>query len=244
MEASTRSSDTSSSAVPVRATRSEPLSEALRGVARRDSTPHGRAAVHQRAVVRLHQLVRAAGRDARGRELALATRPPTRDGLAAALLARLRPGAVLLAVEFDVDDGGRGSQQHGDLLFWEPASPAGTSDALAADCSASPAPGRMVAVECKLGSEARRGARRTAHAAAQAVCVAARVRSWLAHLCAHDHSLARSAAIRDGAAHIVPASLTEAGIVFADHHAVRELWKIDPSVDCADTTPQASGGAG
>lgn len=181
---------------------SERLSDVFRNVARRFDKPRGVESLHQRAVIRLHRLAR--GRDTRGEELTLATsRPTTRGGLACTVMRGLRDGAVLLTAEYEVDDGGRGHQQHGDLLFWEAAADDG---------------GRLVVVECKrvaggvwVSSHA---AQRTTAVAQQAQRIAKRVRSWLAHLCEHDGSLSRCVALRDGARCVAAATLTDSGMCF------------------------------
>jgi hypothetical protein len=176
----------------------EPLSDVLRRVARRGGKEGGDAALHQRAAIRLHRLVRWGG--ARSRELALAVTQPTREGVSTAVLEAFGIGTVLLAVEYEVDDGGSGRQQHGDLLFWEPAL------------------GRLVAVECKriAGGEwvERHAAKRAAEAGEQARRIASRLQSWLAHLCRHDDSLARCEALCDGAQRVAAATLTENGVMF------------------------------
>lgn len=182
--------------------------------------------VQQREVVRLHGLVRAARKAPgcvhlqRGRELELAVREPRLplSGLSRALFAPnggMSEDAVLFAVEYEIDDGGSGHQQHGDLLFWEPGDPGDPGDPAAPQNT-----GRWVAVECKrltggpwVESHA---AQRCSGAERQATRIAARLRSWLSHLCAHDDSLRRSAAMRDGARCVVAATLTEAGISFRD----------------------------
>lgn len=180
--------------------RAEALSDQLRRIARREGKEGGREGLHQRSVIRLHRLVR--GCDARGSEMAQAVAAPTREGLSATVTEGLRAGAVLLAVEYELDDGGRGRQQHGDMLFWEPAG--GGED------------GRWVAVECKrlMGGkwvESHRGDRAAA-VEAQAKRVAGRVRSWLSHLCAHDETMSRCVALRDGARSVAPATLTDEGL--------------------------------
>jgi hypothetical protein len=176
----------------------EPLSEVLRRVARRGGKEGGVAGLHQRAAIRLHRLVRWGG--ASSRELALAVTQPTREGVSKAVLEAFGIGTVLLAVEYEVDDGCRGRQQHGDMLFWEPAQ------------------GRLVAVECKriAGGDwvERHAAQRAAEAGEQARRIATRLQSWLAHLCRHDDTLARCEALCDGARRVAAATLTENGVMF------------------------------
>lgn len=181
----------------------EKLSGKMRRIAK-----GGLSSVQQREVVRLHRLVRAAKKAPgcvhlqRGREFELAVKEPRLPltGLSRALFGPegLSVDAVLFAVEYEIDDGGRGHQQHGDLLFWEPAGE------------------RWVAVECKRLTGGHwvesHAAQRSCGAERQAVRIAARLQSWLSHLCAHDESLRRSAAMRDGARCVVAATLTEAGI--------------------------------
>ena len=180
---------------------SERLSDVFRNVARRFDKPGGVESLHQRAVIRLHRLAR--GRDTRGEELTLATsRPTTRGGLACTVMQGLRDDAVLLTAEYEVDDGGRGHQQHGDLLFWEAANDGG----------------RLVVVECKRVAGgvwvSTHAAQRTTAVALQALRIAKRVRSWLAHLCEHDESLSRCVALCDGARCVAAATLTDRGFCF------------------------------
>jgi hypothetical protein len=173
-------------------------------------------ALHTCSVARMNELIR--GGKSRHVELALAANGPSLTANGPSLMAAmsavvtdaLREGAVLLAVEYEVDDGGGGHQQHGDLLFWEPG----------------PLPlplpgsrGRFVAMECKclvggvyIETHKRK---RTANAVEQSKRVAQRIQSWLVHLCEHDETFSLCETLCDGACGVAAATLTEHGVTFS-----------------------------
>jgi hypothetical protein len=162
-------------------------------------------AIHTCSVARMNELIR--GGKSRHVELALAANGPS---LSAVVTDALREGAVLLAVEYEVDDGGGGHQQHGDLLFWEPRP------------LLIPLPGsrgRFVAMECKrlVGGEyiETHKRKRTANAVEQSKRVAQRIQSWLVHLCEHDETFSLCETICDGACGVAAATLTEHGVTFS-----------------------------
>jgi hypothetical protein len=171
----------------------ECLTDVMRRVARRVDRDGGAAGFHHRCVCRLHRLVRGGG--SRDRDLSLAVREPTKDGISSKFTKALREGALFMAVDYEVDDGGHG---YGDLLIWEPALPSTDRNL----------PGRLLAVECKRLLD--RG--NDEDVSQKATRTARRIQSWLAHLCFYDESIARCVALRDGSVSVAAATLTEDGV--------------------------------
>ena len=183
----------------------ERLSTVLRRVTKLVAEDGGGAeGRHSCAVIRLHQIIRKDKPWRRKLAFAAAVAKPTTVGLSDKVLKAMGGDVVLLAVQYEIDDGG--VQQRGDLLFWQPGTGSET--------------GRLVAVQCKRlvgGYSVQHSAkRRLARAARSAEWHAGRIQSWLAHLCTHDASFARCVVLRDGARHVAAATLTEYGLNFVE----------------------------
>ena len=94
---------------------SESLSNVFRLLAHRLDKDSWKS-LHHRSILRLHTLFRLSGKKS---ELGFAVEPPTINGISMSIYKALDEDSVLLAVEYEIDDG-CGHQHHGDLLFWEP----------------------------------------------------------------------------------------------------------------------------
>lgn len=174
--------------------------------------------IQNREVMRIHNLIKIAKKNPtniallRGKEYELCVKKPRQDktGLSQLLFKNISEHAILIASEYEIDDGCL-RQQHGDLLFWQPAITEG---------DASAPNGRWIVIECKrlIGGYwiEYHSEQRLENVKQQSKRITERLKSWLTHLCKYDEMLDNCAVIKDGVRCISTAILTEKGLVFID----------------------------